>query len=88
MSNKITEGGAADALRRAGLKAKVTGYIDDTADGEVSLVGTNVHVQVGKNYLIVCRSGGEGNDFWVQQVKTTTMRDLVADVRSVLLETV
>lgn len=79
-----TERKVADTLIAAGINATVNGMLDDEQDGEVRIAGSRVHIQVGESYLIVCRHSASEEEFWVQQVKETTLKNLVADVRSVL----
>lgn len=78
-----------DALELVGIRAIITDFCMDEADGNVDIVGTDLSIQVGEDYLILTQHSvaAEPEDYWVKHIKDTTLERVAADVGSLVKRT-
>lgn len=76
----MNEESVRDTLKQAGIPCVVTEYYSDAGDGEVRLTGTPFHIQVGWDYLAICKN--TQRDYKVAAF--TNVDNLVEQVRIVL----
>lgn len=74
----LNERSIAERLTAMGFNATVVEEWNDMTDGEVYLEGTDFHVQVGENYLILVednrRSNPKPEEYWTAHVKSWSNR--------------